>query len=298
MGETLALHASERQGTSTYLSEHDRDQPYFALTSKVILMCRFTFFFPFFCKVVVFLCKVKFICEAPTPIYINKACHVCLTRCTQTFSTPNCFPSFREIHKGALQHLLHPWSGHSWACINRGLWLCGWQCFSRLHCGRRASTASISWAEPEQSKYVDAALGLPPFLFALTTKHSVRISAASQHLAPHSSSSQSRSGGCKRSSKPSVWSWTGGYNTYSFAGVVSPCTMCNHPFETHHVISPWCCCSSLRWSTLGLRSPAGMRTLPTFTMSWSTPQPQRHSSTSSTTTLWASLSSSVRETWR
>lgn len=50
MGETLALHASERQGTSTYLSEHDRDQPYFALTSKVILMCRFTFFFLFFVK--------------------------------------------------------------------------------------------------------------------------------------------------------------------------------------------------------------------------------------------------------
>lgn len=48
MGETLALNASERQGTSTYLSEHDQDQPYWALTSKVILMCRFTFIFLFF----------------------------------------------------------------------------------------------------------------------------------------------------------------------------------------------------------------------------------------------------------
>lgn len=95
-----------------------------------------------------------------------------------------------------------------------------WQCFSCLHRGRRASTTSISWAEPEQSKYVDAALGLPPFLFALTTKHSVQISAASQHLASHASSSQSRSDGCKRSSKPSVWSWARGYNTYSFAGVL------------------------------------------------------------------------------
>lgn len=72
----------------------------------------------------------------------------------------------------------------------------------------------------------------------------------------------------------------------------------NAHFKTHHVISSWCYCPSQHWSTLGLRSPAGMRTLLMFTMSWSTPQPQIPSSTWSTTTLLASLSSSARETWR
>lgn len=73
---------------------------------------------------------------------------------------------------------------------------------------------------------------------------------------------------------------------------------CDYYCKTRHVISPWCYFSSLHWSTLGLKSPAGTRTLPMFTMSWSTPRPQTPSSTWSTTTLLASLSSSVRETWR
>lgn len=49
---------------------------------------------------------------------------------------------------------------------------------------------------------------------------------------------------------------------------------------------------------LGRKSPVGMKTLPMFTTSWSTLLPQIHFSTWSTTTLLASLSSSVRETWR
>lgn len=57
-------------------------------------------------------------------------------------------------------------------------------------------------------------------------------------------------------------------------------------------------CFRLRWSTLGPRSPVGMRTLLMFTMSLYTLRPQIPSSIWSTTILLASPSSSVRETWR
>lgn len=116
--------------------------------------------------------------------YHTFSCHACLTSCTSTFSTPDFFSGCTEMHQTALWHLVHSLS----------------LCFL-IH-GCRASTASLSRAEPEHPKHVDAALGLPPFLFALSTKDTqsdflLRVSILIHTLLP-----QSRYGGCKLLNKP------------------------------------------------------------------------------------------------
>lgn len=165
--------------------------------------------------------------------------------------------SCSEIHMEALQRLLCLWSEDSRACVNRGAWgsdwyFCAFLIMLVVHqlpwCIELSQTFKICWCCVLPS----------PFFFVFTTKHFGRLTVKSQHLALHASSLQIGSDGLNGEEIHQC-------EVKSMVRLHFHCLCIVVEIHFWKLLS--LSYSSLRWSTLDLKSPAGMRTLLMFTTS-------------------------------